>query len=373
VTSALLLTADPAVARDACASGPDSAPAACRDAAALAERLAEAPARLVLLDLEPDPAAALSVLASLAARFPEARFVVLCRELTAEVLLSAMQAGARHGVRRDNLAAELPAMVQRFGRAPVRGGRLVTLLSASGGCGCTTVAISVAEELRQSLEAPVLLVDLDTDYGAAAPYLGVKGVYGVADVLARTGPIDAQLVRSTATSYGDDFKVLLSPAAVNPADPAALEWRRLPELLEAVGQAAPAVVFDAARVPPASAAELVRASALTLLVMELAVVDIRTACAMLRALEERGASLDQVVPVANRWTRRQASPTLQDARDALGREVATISNDFPAALRALNHGSPVARSSPRSPLCEDVRRLVGSLLPAPAAVAARGR
>lgn len=372
MSSALLLTSDPGVARDADAAGPDCAPAACRDAAALADRLAEASARLVLLDLEPDPSATLAMLAALSARFPEARFVVLCRELTADVLLSAMQAGARHGLRRDALAAELPGLIQRFGCAPARGGRLVSVLSASGGCGCTTVAVSMAEELRQALEAPVLLVDLDACYGAAAAYLGVQGVYGVADVLARTGPIDAQLVRSTATSYGEDFAVLLSPAAVNPSEPAAIEWRRLPELLEAVGQAAPATVLDASRVPPAAAAELVRASALTLLVMELAVVDVRSACAMLRALEERGAPLDRVVPVANRWTRRQASPSLQDARDALGREVATIANDFPAALRALNHGSPVPRSSPRSPLREDVRRLAGRVAPAPAA-AARGR
>jgi pilus assembly protein CpaE len=359
----LLLTADPAIVRDVGALRPGPAPLACRDAESLAARLGGSPACLALVDLEPDPEAALAVLADLVARFPETRFVVLCRELTADVLLRAMQAGARHGLRRDALATELPPVLQRFGPATQGGaGRLVSVLSASGGCGCTTVAIALAEELRQASGEPVLLVDLDAHYGAAAPYLGLRGAYGVADVLARSGGVDSQLVSSSATAYSADFHVLLSPAAVNPTDPAPLDWRRLPELLAAARQAARFVVLDAARVPPAAAAELVRSSALTLLVMELAVVDIRSARAMLQSLDERGVATGDLVPVANRWSRRQAAPGLQDARDALGREVETIANDFPAALRALNHGEPVPRSSPRSPICEGVRNLAGRLV-----------
>ena len=91
-------------------------------------------------------------------------------------------------------------------------------------------------------------------------------------------------------------------------------------------------VVDASRVPPDTMADLVRASSLTLLIIELAVVDIRTAKSMLQALRDRNEGGD-VVPVANRWSRRQTSPDLQDARDALGREVLTISNDFTAALK----------------------------------------
>jgi pilus assembly protein CpaE len=251
---------------------------------------------------------------------------------------------------------------------------VVSVLSASGGCGCTTLAISLAEALRQAGQSQVLLVDLDADYGAAASYLGLKGSYGVSDVLAHSGSIDAQLVRSSACRYDDDFHVLLSPAAVNPVDPAALDWRHLPALLEAARGFAPFTVVDASRVPPAAAAELVRGSALTLLVLELAVIDIRTARSMLQSLEARGAPLGDVLPVANRWSRKQAAPSLQDARDALGREAASVANDFPAALRALNHGEPVPRSAPRSDLCEDVRRLAARLSPRPlAATNGKGR
>jgi Flp pilus assembly CpaE family ATPase len=107
--------------------------------------------------------------------------------------------------------------------------------------------------------------------------------------------------------------------------------------------------------------------------MELAVVDIRSAHSMLQSLTDRSTG-DGVLPVANRFAKRQTAPGLQDARDALGREVETIANDFPAALRALNHGQPVPRSSPKSPLCEDVRRLAARLLPKPVpSLSARGR
>jgi pilus assembly protein CpaE len=364
-----LLSSDPAIARDVAAARPGAALVTCRDAAELSGRLIEAPAQLVLVDLEPQPEAALASVSSLALRFPEVRFVVLCRELSAEALLAAMQAGARHGVRRDAIAHDLPPVLQRLGTQAVPGGtgRVVSVLSASGGCGCTTLAIALAEALRQDSGSQVLLVDLDADYGAAASYLGLSGSYGVSDVLSQPGSIDAQLVRSSACRYDDDFHVLLSPAAVNPADPAPLDWRQLPGLLSAARGFAPWTVVDASRVPPAAAAELVRGSALTLLVLELAVIDIRTARSMLQGLEARGLSTADVLPVANRWTRKQAAPTLQDARDALGKEPVSVANDFPAALRALNHGEPVPRSAPRSDLCEDIRKLAARLSPRPLA------
>ncbi len=360
--------------RAVAAARPGTELVTCRDAATLAARLGEQGARLVLMDLEPDQTSALAALAALTGRFPEARFVVLCRELSADVLLAAMQAGARHGLRRDALAAELSGVVQRLGGdGSARAGQLATVLSASGGCGCTTVAIALAEELRQAGESSVLLIDLDAHYGASAAYLGIKGQYGVADVLARPGAIDSQLVSSTACYYGEDFQVLLSPVSVNPSEPATLDWKRLPELLDACRQSWRYTVVDASRVPPAAAAALVGVSALSLLVMELAVVDIRNANSMLQSLRDRNAGSD-VVPVANRFAKRQTAPGLQDAKDALGREVATIANDFPAALRALNHGQPVPRSAPKSALCEDIRRLAARLLPQPvAAIPSRGR
>lgn len=364
MTAVLLHTSDATIERAVAAARPGTELLTCRDAASLAVRLGENGARLVLMDLEPDQSAALNSLAGLASRFPEARFVVLCRELSADVLLAAMQAGARHGLRRDTLGAELPGVVQRL-TSDLNGhssGQIVTVLSASGGCGCTTVAIALAEELRRGGDNHVLLVDLDQHYGAMAAYLGLKGSYGVADVLARAGTIDAQLVSSTAVAYGEGFHVLLSPAAVNASEPKPLDWKRLPELLDASRQSARFTVLDASRVPPAAAAALVNASALSLLVMELAVVDIRSAHSMLQALRDRGTG-DDLVPVANRFLKRQTAPGLQDARDALSRDIETIANDFPAALRALNHGQPVPRSAPKSALCEDVRRLAARILP----------
>jgi pilus assembly protein CpaE len=371
-----LLTSDAAVTRAVAATRPGAETVACRDASEFAARLSETPATLALVDLEPQPDAALQALAGLAQRFPEVRFVVLCRELSAEALLGAMQAGARHVVRRDAIAGDLPPVLQRLGAQASGGGsgKVVTVLSASGGCGCTTLSIALAEALRQNTTSQVLLVDLDAHYGAAASYLGLTGSYGVSDVLAQAGSIDAQLVRSSACRFDDEFHVLLSPAAVNPSDPAPLDWRQLPGLLGAARGFAPWTVVDASRVPPAVAAELVRGSALTLLVLELAVIDIRNARSMLKALEAHGVSIADVLPVANRWSRKQAAPTLQDARDALGKEPATVANDFPAALRALNHGEPVPRSAPRSDLCEDVRKLAARLSPRPlAATNGKGR
>ena len=70
---------------------------------------------------------------------------------------------------------------------PARGSA-VTILSAGGGCGATTLAVNLAAELGaiDPSSDPPLVVDLDYHYGAVSTYLAVQGDYGVLDLLNRT-------------------------------------------------------------------------------------------------------------------------------------------------------------------------------------------
>ena len=43
-------------------------------------------------------------------------------------------------------------------------GNVITVLQASGGCGATTVAINLANELRLKTSEPVLTIDLDSSF-----------------------------------------------------------------------------------------------------------------------------------------------------------------------------------------------------------------
>lgn len=352
----------------------------CRDLAEMSAMLAERPAPVALVDVDPHPMEALAALESLVVRHPSTRFVTLCREFRNDIVLEAMQVGARHCLVKSAIATDLGSVLSRLVRDAMGGardaGRVITVLSARGGCGATTVAVNLAEELRLQSNSRTLLVDLDRHYGAVGTYLGVEGQFGVADILATAGTVDGELVTSTAAPYGDLLHVLLSPVSVDFGDPAALDFAGLDKALTACRQAYHDVVIDAARVPHDVAADLARQSVLTMICFELTVIDVRTTRNMIQALTDRGIDADKVVAVANRCRKRPPLLRPEDAEEALeGTEVLRLTNDFPAAMKALNYGKPLADVAPRSPLRKDlssVARRIEDLSPSPVAIAAGG-
>jgi pilus assembly protein CpaE len=332
------------------------------DVVQLASRIEATAASVAVVDLDPEPLIALGSLAPIATRFPDTRFVVMCGELRNDVLLQAMQLGVRHCIVKSTVGTELPPVLSRLlaDAAPAPApGRLITVLTASGGCGGTTIAINLAEECRHDGTGRALLVDLDQHYGAVSSYLGLQGSFGITDVLDHKGTIDSHLISSTTVNYDEGLHVLLSPASVNFSQPVPINWGRLENAIAACRRTFVHTVVDAPRVPMDVAADLARNSALTLIVFELDVIDIRSARAMMNALSDRGVLPSAVVPVANRCAKRNTMLGLQDARDALGGvEVARVTNDWNAAIKSINFGQPVARAAPRSELREDIRALL---------------
>src|SRR5688500_11164103 len=151
----------------------------------------------------------------------------------------AMQTGARHYLVKNSSASELSGVLRRICPNGVSGraGMVVSILSAGGGCGATTLAVNLGYELAAAAQAAAggaggsggraLVVDLDTAYGAVGPYLGVEGEYGILDLLARHGPIDADLVETSSVAYGENLRVLVATSAARLGEPAMLEPSRI--------------------------------------------------------------------------------------------------------------------------------------------------
>jgi len=362
----LLVTEDDATAR-AVADAPPFVTAPdrlerCQRLTQVREQLESGRPALVLVDVDPRPLAMLGRLDGLVRAFPDARFVILCARFEQDVVIEAMQLGVRHCLVKDRIADELDAVLQRFsdqGHA-TRRGAVVTLLSASGGSGATTLAVNLAEEWRRAEGEDALVVDLDADYGAVAGYLGVDPAYGIADLL-DAGAIDAHLVRSIACER-EGLHVLASPVSLHPLDPRSLRLERLDEALGACAAAFGMTTVDAPRLTVEATVRLANLSTLTLVVFELTVVDVRRARTLLDVLARTGVGQDAVVPVANRCRRRGGLVPLQDAADALGGvHVATVGNDFTGTIRSINLGRPLAEVVPRSPPRRDLRALLDAV------------
>lgn len=337
--------------------------AVCADVRELMQRMENRQTAVALIDTEPHPMAILSSVEPLIRKFPATRFVVLCRESGQDLVLESMQIGARYCLPKGSIVADLPGALKRLlqdaGPTSGAGGKIITVLSASGGCGGTTLSINLAEELHQHSGKPSLIIDMDRFYGAVGTYLGLKSSYGIVDVLAQRGTIDAQLVGTTAMAFDADLHVLLSPASIDFADPLPMPYDQLDAALLGCRQAFDYTVIDAPRMPMDVAATLAQASALTFIVLELAVIDIRTARAMLNALTDLRVPHDKIHFIANRFRKRNPMLSLEDAQKALERStIHTVSNDFESAIKSINYGQTLADVAPRSAMRKDIRDLV---------------
>lgn len=369
----LLVTPDPRIGSVVGAAlglkGHTAADMTCPDMPSLRVRLEQMPTASVLVDIDPDPGAILAALDQFSRQFHDARFIILAGAFQGELVLEAMRAGARQFILKASIAAELSPALERLapagpGKSQARG-TVVTVLSAGGGCGATTIAVNLANELQLAAGKPALVVDMDPHYGAVAAYLGLQGRYGIADLLARSGQIDPDLVASTALAYSDGLHALISPPGMTliESDPSAGE--RLMEMIDAAQRAYVYTVIDAPRVSTELAVQLAQVSQFTFIVFQLAVKDIKVARRLHAALAESGVSAGQLIQLVSRYRAKHAMVTLEEAAKAIGGTAPVcVRNDFRSAIESINYGQPLAqaapRSAPRSEICELAKRIIKS-------------
>jgi len=338
----------------------------CRNVVELRTRLAKPGSNgvigAVLVDIDRDGDRVLYELGKLIAVHPGIRFAVLSTDFSERLILQAMQAGARHFVRKNNIAAQLDEVLEHLLSSKVetaaQSGDVISVFSCSGGCGATTVAINLANELHLLTSKPTLIIDLDPYYGSVASHLGIKGNYGIAHVLTREESLDAHFVKTSATRAGDGVDVLLSPA-VAPADASVpMNYRNLPKAVEVCREPYRYIIIDAPRASESVTADLASLSHAILIVFQLTVRDVSFARSRISFLNERGIAGDRILPVANRVRKRAPLLRLRESKRAIGlKSFSSIRNDWPRAVMSINQGRPLADVAGRSRLRRDFRRL----------------
>jgi pilus assembly protein CpaE len=317
---------------------------------------------VVMVDIDQDPDRTLSDLNGLITAHPATRFMVLSTNCSERLILQAMQAGARHFLRKQSVSLELDNVIERLlshePEAATQLGDVISVFSCSGGCGATTVAVNLANELRLLCSQPVLVIDLDRHYGAAASHLGLTGKYGLAHILSRGADIDSHLIQTGAVSYTQGFDVLLSPVAASADKSLPIRWENLQRAVQASREPYRYVVIDAPRLPEQAATEVAGFSHTALVVFQLTVRDIAFAKSTIAFLRDQGMAPDRIFPVANRVNWRGLLLKLKESRDAIGMDsVLSIRNDWRKAIKSMNQGQPLAEVARRSRLRGDFHRL----------------
>jgi pilus assembly protein CpaE len=285
--------------------------------------------------------------------------------MTQELILSAMQAGARHFMQKGLIHEQLSGVMGRLlihTGVKRKTGSVITVFSASGGCGATTVALNLANEMRIKTSKGVLVIDLDRCYGAASAFLDLRSEYGIDDVLTYEGKIDKHLVQSSSCSYKDDFHVLLSAAGTSRKSVRDIDPSSLVDVLQACRLAYGYTVVDAPRMDEQTVKVLSEISDFTIVVFQLTLKDLKCARSIITMFKDLGLSQDRIIPLANRFAKRGPLVGIADSKRALGAEnVYSIRSDWRNAINCLNTGKTLADAAPRSAMRKDLLKLVDEI------------
>ncbi|MBL7215002.1 MAG: AAA family ATPase [Phycisphaerae bacterium] len=335
------------------------------DAASVEKYLETSDVKAGIVDIDPNAQETLGQLEELLRSRPEICTVVVSENITQELILSAMQAGARHFLQKGSLQKELSGVMSRFLSHPrLKGkkGSVLTVFSASGGCGATTVSLNLAMEMRMATSKPVLVIDLDRCYGAAAAYLDINSKYGIKDVLDFDGKIDPHLIQSSSCAYMEDFHVLLSPAGARKTPTDSLNYDNLKQVLQACRQTYAYTVIDAPRLDEQVVKCLSEMSDFTIVVFQLTLKDLKFARSIISTFKSMGMADQKIIPLANRFQKRGSMIKADDGQKALGiKNIYSIRSDWRNAINCQNKGKTLAEVAPRSKMRKDFLKLVAEI------------
>jgi len=339
----------------------------CKEVSELRSFLTHKKVHAVVIDIDPDPPQVLHELSGILNAYPEIYVVVICSHFTKKLAVQAMQAGVRHFLEKETIATELNQELQQLIHGGVEkesglGSQVISIFSAGGGCGATTVAVNLSNELRLLTSGPVLVIDLDNCYGTITTYLGIKSQFGIADVLTREGLIDQHLIQSSAFSYMENFHVLPSPAGIESPRAKTFEFENLPRALEACRKVYRYTVIDAPRMLQSDAVKLAALSDIILIVFQLTVKDINFARLMVSSLTKSGISGEKIMSLANRVKKRGPLVRLEDGKKAVGaKSFHAIRSDWRRAMKSVNSAQPLAQVVNKSGLQSDFKKLANKV------------
>lgn len=318
-----------------------------------------------IIDIDPDARETLGQLEAAIRTRPNICTVVISQDITQEMILLAMEAGARHFLQKGSIQKDLSTVMNRLLKHPgvrPQKGSVVTVFSAGGGCGATTVALNLAMEMRMSTAKPVLMIDLDRFYGAAAAYLDIQAKYGIDDVLAFDGKIDANLIQSSSFAYMDDFHVLLSSTEKARPSAVTLDDANLKAVIEACRQTYAYTIIDAPRLDEKTVQTLSEVSDFTIVVFQLTLKDLKHARSIISTFKRLGLAEQKIIPLANRFQKRGALINAREGEKVLGvKNMYHICSDWRNAMHCQTKGKTLAEVAPRSKMRKDFLKLASEI------------
>ncbi len=329
----------------------------------------------VILGPSVDLSAAVALADGLRVSKPALGVVLVRRRIDTTVLAEALRAGMREVVEDRDLTGLNEAVARVYalhtaltaGSEELQGssahGKLITVFSAKGGVGKTTLSTNLATCFATHLKKSTCIVDLDLAFGDVSIVLQLFPVHTIADAAGMDRKLDPSAVEALLTDHPSGLKALAAP--VQPEAKDRINGEMVGKLLRILKQMFEVVVVDS---PPAFDEVVLQAFDESDLILLLGTLDVPS----LKSLKISAETLSLLNHPKEHWrlvlnrADMKVGLTPQEVEKTLNLPIAAQipqSNDVPTSI---NQGKPIVLESPKHPVSMAIKRLAEDCLTATA-------
>ena len=323
-------------------------------------------AAVISLDSNPDKA--LTLMEKLRASSPDCALIAVSKSTDGQLILKTIRAGAKEFLPLPCDVEELHVALERvlqskYGSSAdgrTRGCKMIAVAGATGGVGCTSIAVNIGCNLAMRPENTVALVDLDLALGDADVFLDTIPDYSLVDVTENVARLDFHLLRKSLTKHSSGLYLLPRPVQLQDLDlitPDSL--RKVCGLLRASFSH---IVMDVSKSYSQVDLTAMELSNEIVLIVQLDLPCLRNMVRLLMSLQQMDNIRDKVKVVVNRVGLESGQISLKKARETIGREVFfQIPNDYRTMVEMRNNGQPLIEQAPKSAITLAVQQLTDLL------------
>lgn len=320
-----------------------------------------------IVNLDADPQKAISLLDRLRVDSPDCCLLAVSKSSDGQLILQAMRAGVREFLTspvsiEDMMSALGRISETKFGgiAGKSRSSKIIAICGASGGVGCTSLAVNLGCILAANPQNTVALVDLDLAVGDADVFLDSIPEYSLIDVTQNVSRLDFQLLKKSLTKHSSGLYLLPRPVQLQDVSlitPDAL--RRVFGLLKATFSH---IVIDTSKGYTDTDLAAFEFANEILMVVQLDLPCLRNLVRLQTSFDEMDGYRDKLKIVFNRVGLESGQIKMKKARETIGREIFhQIPNDYRTMVEVRNNGSPLLLQAPKAPITQAMQKLAAML------------
>ena len=295
---------------------------------------------------------------------PELGVILLRNRIDVTTLSQALRSGMREVLTADDHTAIADALrrsreltsrlLGHQGGGTGHEGHIITVFSAKGGVGKTTVSTNISTYLAES-GSRTLLVDLDLSFGDVAISLQLIPAKSVFDAVGMSGHIDEQGLQSLVNTHEESgLDVVCAPN--DPSDADRIPVNVVTEILKVARQHYDYVIVDT---PPSFTEHVLAACDISSALVLIATLDIpavKNLRVAIDTLDMLGSPKDTRIIVLNRADAKVGLRP-DDVVAAIKTPIAVNIPNSMTVPASVNRGIPIVQDDPKGPVSTAIREL----------------